>query len=114
MSKIFEFDPVVYPTRIWVSVDPSAEDLQKKFDFLDDNDFIEIVNRVVRMYDAEDFNENDLDYIDDMEMEIADLINDFITDEALDDFGYKYGTANYRRIASNVIRYIQTHLNELY
>lgn len=43
-------------------------------DFLDDNDFIEIVNRVVRMYDAEDFNENDLDNIDDMEMEIADLI----------------------------------------
>lgn len=83
-------------------------------DFLDDNDFIEIVNRVVRMYDAEDFNENDLDYIDDMEMEIADLINDFITDEALDDFGYKYGTTNYRRVASNVIRYIQTHLNELY
>lgn len=80
-------------------------------DFLDDNDFIEIVNRVVRMYDAEDFNENDLDYI---EMEIADLIKDFITDEALDNFGYKYGTTNYRRVASNVIRYIQTHLKELY
>lgn len=83
-------------------------------DFLDDNDFIEIVNRVVRMYDAEDFNENDLDYIDNMEMEIADLINDFITDEALDNVGYKYGTTNYRRVASNVIHYIQTHLNELY
>lgn len=59
-------------------------------------------------------NENDLGYIDNMEMEITDLINDFITDEALDDFGYKYGTTNYRRTASNVIRYIQTHLNELY
>ena len=83
-------------------------------DFLDDNDFIEIVNRVVRMYDAEDFNVNDLGHIDDMEMEIADLIKDFITDEALDGFGYKYGTTNYRRVASNVIRYIQTHLSELY
>ena len=83
-------------------------------DFLDDNDFIEIVNRVVGMYDAEDFDENDLNYINDMETEIADLINDFITDEALDDFGYKYGTTNYRRVASNVIRYIQAHLNELY
>lgn len=83
-------------------------------DFLDDNDFIEIVNRVVTMYDAEDFNGNDLGHIDNIEMEIADLINDFITDEALDDFGYKYGTTNYRRTASNVIRYIQTHLNELY
>ncbi len=83
-------------------------------DFLDDNDFMEIVNRVVRMYDAEDFNENDADYIDDMEMEIADLINDFVTDEALDEFGYKYGKTNYRRVASNVIRYIQAHLNKLY
>ena len=44
MSKIFEFDPVVYPTRIWVSVNPSAEDLQKKFDFLDDND--QIIDKV--------------------------------------------------------------------
>lgn len=83
-------------------------------DFLDDNDFIEIVNRVVGMYDAEDFAGNDPGYIDDMEMEISDLINDFITDEALDDFGYKYGTANYRKVASNVIRYIQAHLDELY
>lgn len=83
-------------------------------DFLDDDDFMEIVNRVVKMYDAEDFNENDLDYVDNMEMEIADLIKDFITDEAMDDFGYKYGTTNYRKVASNVINYIQTHLNELY
>ena len=83
-------------------------------DFLDDNDFIEIVNRVVEMHDVEDFSENNIDYIDDMEMEIADLIKDFITDEASDNFGYKYGTTNYRKVASNVIRYIQTHLNELY
>jgi len=95
----------------YVSMKHSGHNLD---DFLDDNDFIEIVNRVVTMYDAEDFNENDLDYIDNMEMEIADLINDFITDEALDDFGYKYGTTNYRRSASNVIHYIQTHINELY
>ena len=83
-------------------------------DFLDDNDFLEIVNRVVKMYGPEDFDENDLGHIDDMEMEIADLINDFITDEALDVWGYKYGTPNFRKVASNVIRYIQTHLNELY
>lgn len=95
----------------YVSMKHSGHNLD---DFLDDNDFIEIVNRVVEMYDAEDFDENDLDYIDNMEREIADLINDFITDEALDDFGYKYGTTNYRRVASNVIRYIQEHLNELY
>lgn len=83
-------------------------------DFLDDDDFIEIVNRVVGMYDAEDFIGDDPGYIADMETEVFELINDFVADEALDDFGYKYGTTDYRRVASNVIRYIQEHLNELY
>ena len=38
------FDPVIYPTRIWASVNPTAKDIQKKFNFLDDEG--EIVNRV--------------------------------------------------------------------
>lgn len=83
-------------------------------DFLDDDDFIEIVNRVVRKYGVEDFDENDSNYINHMEREIADMINDFVADEAVNDFGYKYGATNYRNVASNVIHYIQTHLNELY
>ena len=39
---------------------------------------------------------------------------DFIADDAVDDFGYKYGTTNYDMVASNVIKYIQEHLDELY
>ena len=83
-------------------------------DYLDDKDFIEIVNRVVGMYDAEEFEEDDQEHIDNMEMEIADVIKDFANDEAIDEFGYKYGETDYRGVASNVITYIQEHLDELY
>ena len=83
-------------------------------DYLDDKDFMEIVHRVARMYGPEDFDENDPEYIDNLEMDIADIIRDFVNDEALDEFGYKYGTTDYRQTASNVIQYIQEHLDELY
>lgn len=83
-------------------------------DYLDDKDFIEIVNRVVGMYDAEEFEEDDQEHIDNMEMEIADVIKDFANDEAIDEFGYKYGETDYRGVAYNVIQYIQEHLDELY
>lgn len=83
-------------------------------DYLDDKDFMEIVNRAVNMYDAEEFEEDDPEHIDNMEMEIADMIKDFVNDEALDEFGYKYGETDYRQTASNVIQYIQEHLDELY
>ena len=82
-------------------------------DYLDDKDFMEIVNRAVNMYDAEEFEEDDPEHIDNMEMEIADMIRDFVNDEALDEFGYKYGETDYRQTASNVIQYIQDHLDEL-
>lgn len=81
-------------------------------DFLDDDDFLEIVNRVTYNYDAEDFLEND--DTDEIEMDIADLIHDFITDEALDEWGYKYGTVKCRRVASNIIKYIKSHIDTLY
>lgn len=83
-------------------------------DYLDDKDFIEIVNRAVNMYDAEEFEEDDPEHIDNMEMDIADMIKDFVNDEALDEFGYKYGETDYRGVAYNVIQYIQEHLDELY
>lgn len=37
MSKIFEFDPVIYPTRVWVAVSPSYDDVNDKFYFLDES-----------------------------------------------------------------------------
>ena len=74
---------------------------------IDDNNFIEIVNKVIKMYNAEDFKKNDLYFALNMIIDIGHLIKNFISDKSLDDFGY-------RRVASNVIRYIQTHLNELY
>ena len=95
----------------YVSMKHSGHNLD---DYLDDKDFIEIVNRVVGMYDAEEFEEDDQEHIDNMEMEIADVIKDFANDEAIDEFGYKYGTTDYRGVAYNVIQYIQEHLDELY
>lgn len=83
-------------------------------DYLDDKDFIEIVKRAVNMYDAEEFEEDDPEHIDNLEMDIADMIRHFVNDEALDEFGYKYGETDYRQTASNVIQYIQDHLDELY
>lgn len=83
-------------------------------DFLDDNDFLTIVNRVVQWYSKDDFERNDLSDIDEMEMDIADEIQDFVCDEAIDDFGYKYGTTNYRKSASNVIDYIRKRLDKFY
>lgn len=95
----------------YVSMKHSGHNLD---DYLDDKDFIEIVNRVVGMYDAEEFEEDDQEHIDNMEMEIADVIKDFANDEAIDEFGYKYGETDYRGVAYNVIQYIQEHLDELY
>lgn len=95
----------------YVSMKHSGHNLD---DFLDDKDFMEIVKRVVSMYGPEDFDENDPEYIDNLEMDIADMINDFTNDEALDEFGYKYGRTNCRQTASNIIQYIQDHLDELY
>lgn len=37
-SKVYEFDPVIYPMRLWISVKPAVEDIQKDFLLLDDND----------------------------------------------------------------------------
>ena len=37
-GKMFEFDPVIYPGRLWVSIDPSFDDIAKDFYLLDDND----------------------------------------------------------------------------
>ena len=95
----------------YVSMKHSGHNLD---DYLDDKDFMEIVRRVVKMYDAEEFEEDDPEHIDNMEMEIADVIKDFANDEAIDEFGYKYGETDYRGVAYNVIQYIQEHLDELY
>ena len=38
MAKIFEFDPVIYPTRLWVTKCTDVKALGKSFVFLDEND----------------------------------------------------------------------------
>ena len=37
-DKIYEFDPVIYPTRLWVSILPDFKTVDREFYLLDDND----------------------------------------------------------------------------
>lgn len=37
MTDIYEFNPQIYPLRIWVTKKPSIEALKKRFDVLDDD-----------------------------------------------------------------------------
>lgn len=37
-GRIIEFNPVIYPTRIWVSHKPEFKVIEKEFDFLDYED----------------------------------------------------------------------------
>lgn len=37
MGRIFEFDPQIYPTRLWVCVKPTFEEIDEKFYFLSED-----------------------------------------------------------------------------
>ena len=36
-DRLYEFDPVIYPTRLWVSICPSFDKLDKQFYFLNED-----------------------------------------------------------------------------
>lgn len=82
--------------------------------YLDDEDFLSLVNDIVSIYGPEDFDGTDSKYIRNMESEIASMVNDFVSDDAVDDFGYKYGYIDFTAVAANLIRYVQSHLDELF
>ena len=87
-------------------------------DFLDDRDFITIANRVEEKYGNEYFAElyfsHDDEWYDEVEGEIAEIVKDFVDEEATHAFGYKYGTCNYRTVASNILEYLKHELKHLY
>ena len=37
-SKVYEFDPIIYPMRLWISVKPTTDEIQKDFFVFDEND----------------------------------------------------------------------------
>ena len=37
MYKIYEFDPVIYPTKVWVTIKPNIDDLNEVMYALDDD-----------------------------------------------------------------------------
>lgn len=78
---------------------------------LNDDDFLELVDRVVEVFDPDDF---ETDYVNEIEDDIIDMIIDFVDEKEIYDWWYKYRATNYPMIAHNIIRYIQKHLNELY
>lgn len=36
-GRIYEFNPVIYPTRLWIAILPDFKDVEKEFYFLDDD-----------------------------------------------------------------------------
>ena len=49
-GKILEFDPVIYPGRLWVAINPSFEDIDKDFYFLNE-ETDEVVDMTKRDFD---------------------------------------------------------------
>ena len=87
-------------------------------DFLDDKDFVTIANRVLSKYGYEYLADlyfiDDAESYDEMETEIAEMVKDFVEEEAVHAFGYKYGSCNYRTVASNILEYLKKELSKLY
>jgi F420-0:gamma-glutamyl ligase len=87
-------------------------------DFLDDKDFVTIANRVISKFGYEYLSElyfsDDAESYDEAEIEIAQMVKDFVEDEAVHAFGYKYGSCNYRTVASNILEYLKKELYKLY
>lgn len=47
-GRIYEFDPVIYPTRVWIAVSPEFRTVDRTFQFLNEDD--EVMD-----YQKEDF-----------------------------------------------------------
>jgi len=86
--------------------------------FLDDSDFVTIADSVIKKYGfdylADVYFSNDPEVEDEIECEIAEMVKDFVEEEAVNTFGYKYGSTNYRITASNILKYLKKELYRLY
>jgi hypothetical protein len=87
-------------------------------DYLDDGDFLEITKRaydefVSKQVSIEDF--TDEEYRDKLLDLVYDMINHFISYEAVNNFGYKYGGFSYigmMNVAEHIVDFLEEKVRE--
>lgn len=87
-------------------------------DYLDDNDFLMLCDRlyndfVKRQVSIDDFIEDE--YRNNLIDYAKDTVMDFVNDEAVNNFGYKYGQlygSGYTNVAEHLIDYIEERFKE--
>ena len=81
--------------------------------YLDDKDFFELVKRLKQHgFTPDDCKEP---YYEDTKSFVIDMVNDFINDEAINEFGYKYGNLTptaVANLADDIIDYFAEHYNK--
>jgi len=84
-------------------------------DYLDDKDFKTLADRLVEYFLDHQYGIEDLEdpeYREDMNNEAADFVRDFIADEAVCNFGYKYGKltgSGFDLVGEQLVDYIEQH-----
>lgn len=105
--------------RRYINEDMSLTHNGHKYDdYLDDNDFLMLSDRlyndfVRKQVSIDDFIEDE--YRDNLIEYAKDAVMDFVTDEAVSNFGYKYGQLygnGYTNVAEHLIDYIEERFKE--
>lgn len=105
--------------RKFINEDMSSEHSAHTFNrYLDDNDFLMLSDRlynnfVKRQVSIDDFIEED--FRDRLIEYAKDMVVDFVNEEAVNNFGYKYGELNdrgYYKVAEDLIDYVENKFKE--
>ena len=119
MKKVIKLTENDLHNVIKMSVNKILEDMSTRHnghnydDYLDDNDFLEIAKRMREHFNKcnvtiEDF--LDAEYREKLIDDVEDEINDFVSYEACDSFGYKYGElygGARRAVAEHIIDFLE-------
>ncbi len=105
--------------RKFINEDMSSKHSAHTFNkYLDDNDFLMLSDRlyndfVKRQVSIDDFIEED--FRDRLIEYAKDMIVEFVNEEAVNNFGYKYGELNdrgYYKVAEDLIDYVENKFKE--
>ena len=105
--------------RKFINEDMSSKHSAHTFNkYLDDNDFLMLSDRlyndfVKRQVSIDDFIEED--FRDRLIEYAKDMVVDFVNEEAVNNFGYKYGELNdrgYYKVAEDLIDYVENKFKE--
>lgn len=105
--------------RKYINEDMSSKHSAHTFNkYLDDNDFLMLSDRlyndfVKRQVSIDDFIEED--FRDRLIEYAKDMVVEFVNEEAVNNFGYKYGELNdrgYYKVAEDLIDYVENKFKE--